>query len=264
MSQLIADPSFPLVSIVTTTYNSGKTVNDTLQSVASQDYPNIEHIIIDGASTDNTLEIVRRFPHVQKIISEKDKGIYDAMNKGLKATSGQIIGFLNSDDFYISNSVVREVIELMQTHKTDALYADLVYVHPVKIDKVLRTWVAGSFKPRKFLFGWMPPHPTFFVRKNIYDQWGMFNTDLRTSADYELMLRLLYKHKISVCYLPKVIIKMRSGGVSNASLTNRLKANKEDREAWRINQLEPNLFTSWLKPLRKISQFIFYEKNSIR
>ena len=264
MSQLMTEPAMPLVTIVTTTYNSGKTVNDTLQSVAAQDYPHIEHIIVDGASTDDTLEIVHRYPHVRKVISEKDNGIYDAMNKGLKSSTGQIIGFLNSDDFYVSTSVVREVVEKMLAAQTDALYADLVYVHPVKVDKVLRTWVAGDFKARKFLYGWMPPHPTFFVRRNIYDQCGMFNTNLKTSADYELMLRMLYKHRISVTYLPRVIIKMRAGGVSNATLLNRLKANKEDREAWRLNHLEPHMFTAWLKPLRKISQFIFYEKNPIR
>jgi glycosyltransferase len=254
--------STPLISIITTSYNSASTIADTLHSVACQDYPHIEHIIVDGASKDNTIEIVRSFPHVKKLISEKDKGLYDAMNKGLAASNGTIIGFLNSDDFYVASDIIQHVVNQMKMEGSDALYADLVYVHPQNTNRILRTWHAGKFEKNKFLFGWMPPHPTFFVRKKIYDQHGSFNTELKSAADYELMLRFLYKHKISVTYLPKVIIKMRTGGVSNASLTNRLKANREDRKAWRINQLEPYIFTTVLKPLRKLTQFIF-EKNKV-
>jgi glycosyltransferase len=124
------------------------------------------------------------------------------------------------------------------------------------IKKVLRTWIAGAFTATKFLYGWMPPHPTFFVRREMYEQWGSFNTTLRSAADYELMLRFLYKHRFSVSYLPEIIVKMRAGGVSNSSISNRIKANKEDSEAWRINELKPRFYTSWLKPLRKVSQFI--------
>ncbi len=248
------------VSIITVAFNSEKTIRDTLNSVAQQDYPKIEHIIVDGASADKTLEIVRSFPHVKKIISEKDHGIYDAMNKGLSAATGEIVGFLNSDDFYISPGVITSVVEKMNADQSDALYADLVYVHNKNPNRILRTWHAGEFSARKFLSGWMPPHPTFFVRKKIYDRCGAFNIKLEISADYELMLRFLYKHNIKVTYLPQVIIKMRIGGTSNASLSNRIKANKEDRAAWRINKLSPNIFTVWLKPLRKVMQFIT-EKN---
>lgn len=254
--------STPLVSIITTSYNSASTIADTLHSVAGQGYSQIEHIVVDGASKDNTLDIVRSFPHVKKLISEKDKGLYDAMNKGLAASNGAIIGFLNSDDFYVSTDIIQHVVDQMMVEQSDALYADLIYVHPKNTNRVLRTWRAGKFEKSKFLFGWMPPHPTFFVRKEIYDQFGSFNINLKSAADYELMLRFLYKHKISVAYLPKVIIKMRTGGVSNASLTNRLKANREDRIAWRINQLDPYIFTTVLKPLRKLTQFIF-EKNKV-
>ena len=244
------------VSIITATYNSAKTIRDTLTSVASQDYPHIEHIIIDGLSTDNTLSIVSDFPHVAQIISEKDAGIYDAMNKGLRLCTGEIVGLLNSDDFYVSNSIIRQVVEKMTEAKSDSLYGDLVYVHPDEIQKIKRTWIAGKFHLHKFLLGWMPPHPTFFVRRHIYDTCGQFNINLKSAADYELMLRFLYKSKISVCYLPHVLVKMRAGGMSNASIANRIKANKEDREAWRVNHIRPYFFTTWLKPLRKLTQFV--------
>ncbi len=252
----------PLVSIITATYNSGKTVRDTLQSIADQTYPGIEHIVVDGGSQDNTLSIVSEFPHVAKVVSEPDKGIYDAMNKGINLATGEIIALLNSDDFYVSKNIVQKAVDLMQSEKTDTLYGDLVYVDPVQTQKISRTWIAGSFRRKKFLFGWMPPHPTFFVRKNVYDRLGHFDIRLKSAADYELMLRFLFKEKISVSYLREVMVKMRSGGMSNASLSNRIQANKEDREAWRTNQLHPYFFTLWLKPLRKLFQF-FRKSNSI-
>lgn len=251
-----AGQPFPLVTIVTATYNSEKTIRDTLSCIASQDYPRIEHVIMDGQSQDHTLKIVSEFPHVSRVISEKDAGIYDAMNKGIMASSGDIIGLLNSDDFYISNSVISEVVEHMMTAHTDTLYGDLIYVHPIQTNRIVRTWIAGKYTLDKFLYGWMPPHPTFFVRRHIYERYGNFNITLTSAADYELMLRLLYKEKVSVSYLPKVLVKMRAGGMSNASLRNRIKANKEDREAWRVNQLNPYVFTTWLKPVRKLIQYI--------
>jgi glycosyltransferase len=250
------EPDLPVVSVITTSYNNGQTISDTLQSVAAQKYPHIEHIIIDGASKDNTLQIVRQFAHVKKVVTEPDEGLYDAMNKGLALCDGDIIGFLNSDDFYVDPDVIRLVVEQFIKDKADALYADLVYVHPVITTKIVRKWRAEHFDLTKFLFGWMPPHPTFFVKKEIYDRLGGFNTSLKSSADYELMLRFLYKHKIKVSYLPQVIIKMRTGGMSNATLINRIKANKEDRAAWKINNLKAYFFTPWLKPLRKITQYI--------
>jgi glycosyltransferase len=211
---------------------------------------------VDGLSRDNTLSIVSEFPHVARIISEKDAGIYDAMNKGITVSTGDIVGCLNSDDFYVSESVIRHVAERMMADNTDALYGDLVYVHPQQTDRILRTWIAGKFHPRKFLFGWMPPHPTFFVRREVYRQFGLFNTTLKSAADYELMLRFLYKARISVSYLPMVLVRMRAGGMSNASFRNRIKANIEDREAWRVNQIRPYFYTTLLKPLRKLTQYL--------
>jgi glycosyltransferase len=244
------------VSIITTTFNSANTLRDTLSSVAAQDYPRIEHILVDGLSNDNTLSIAREYAHVAKIISEKDAGIYDAMNKGIKACTGDIIGILNSDDFYVSNTIISQVVERMLTEQTETLYGDLVYVHPEHTNRVVRTWIAGKCNPNKFLFGWMPPHPTFFVRSHVYNRLGFFNIALKSAADYELMLRFLYKEKVSVSYLPMVLVKMRAGGMSNVSMFNRINANIEDRKAWRVNQLQPYFFTSWLKPIRKLTQYI--------
>jgi len=246
----------PLVSIITVCYNSETTIDSTLKSVAEQDYPHIEHIIVDGRSKDNTLDVVNRFPHVRKIISEQDDGIYDAMNKGIRMATGEIIGILNSDDFYSSPDVISQVVQVMQVEQSDALYADLMYVSPMDINKKLRRWTSGSFNRNKFLYGWMPPHPTFFVRKSCYEKAGRFNTQLRSAADYELMLRFLYKYQIEPSYLPRVIVKMRAGGNSNSSLQHRMKANREDRLAWELNGLKSYFFTTWLKPLRKLPQFV--------
>ena len=249
----------PLISIITIAYNSASTISDTLESVRIQDYPRIEHIIIDGGSKDDTVKISKQFPHVEKIISEPDHGLYDAMNKGISHSTGEIVGILNSDDFYVNSTVISDVVKLMEEQQSEALYADLVFVARYHTDQVVRYWKTGDYKTNSFLLGWMPPHPTFFVRREVYKMYGVYKTELRFSADYELMLRLLYKNRIKVSYLPKVIVKMREGGVSNASILNRIKANQEDRKAWRLNGLQPWLFTLWLKPFRKINQFISYK-----
>lgn len=249
--------TYPKVTIITATYNSAKTVKDTLTSIAEQNYPNIEHVVVDGLSKDNTLDIVQSFSHVAKVISEKDKGIYDAMNKGIGLATGEIVGILNSDDFYSHSEVVSNIVRCFQEdNNVMAVYADLVFVDESDTSKVKRTWLAGDYKKEKFLFGWMPPHPTFFVKKEVYEAFGTFNTSLKSAADYELMLRFLYKHNIKVVYLPDILIKMRMGGQSTASLSNRLKANKEDRAAWQLNELQPKFYTTFLKPLRKLNQFL--------
>ena len=245
------------VTIITVTYNSSETLQKCISSVANQSFSNIEHIIVDGASKDDTLEIIKKNSSVSKFISEKDDGLYHAMNKGISISSGDIIGFLNSDDIYINNTVIEEVVE--KIGKKSSLYADLCYVKKDDLDKVTRLWKSGDFKSNNFNFGWMPPHPTFFVKKNIYKKYGLFNLNFKSSADYELMLRFLYKEKISTVYLPKVIIKMREGGKSNKFLKNRILANIEDKKAWTINGLQTPLFFSFLKPIRKIPQF--FKKN---
>lgn len=248
------------LSIITSCYNSAATIRDTLESVAQQDYPDIEHIIVDGGSGDDTLAIVSEFPHVAKVVSEKDRGIYDAMNKGIAMATGDIIGILNSDDFYTGPGVISDVVRQMEQCGADTLYADLDYVSSTDKTKVVRSWRAGSYAVRKFYYGWMPPHPTFFVRKYIYERYGTFNLSLRSAADYEIMLRFLVRHSVTTTYLNKTIVQMRAGGQSNASITNRLKANAEDRKAWQINKLRPYVFTTFLKPVRKIHQFLMRGK----
>lgn len=243
------------ISIITATYNSSATVADTLDCIRRQDHPDIEHIIVDGGSKDETLEIVQRFPHVARMVSGKDKGIYDAMNKGIGLATGEVIGILNSDDIYTDETVLSLVAKAFADELVMTVYADLQYVYPDDLNRIQRTWKTGRFKKRNFYYGWMPPHPTFFVRREVYDRAGLFNLELRSAADYELMLRILLKLEMTAQYIPKVIVKMRAGGMSNASLLNRLRANKEDRMAWKINGLRPYFFTLYLKPVRKISQF---------
>jgi glycosyltransferase len=252
------NPSTLKISIITVSFNSASTIADTLKAVASQSYQGIEHIIVDGASTDETVNIVESFPHVAKCISEKDKGIYFAMNKGLAMATGDIIGILNADDLYADNEVLAKVAAVFEDPAVDATYADLLFVDREDTSKVVRTWKSGPFKRSSMYHGWMPPHPTFFVRRSVYDQFGVFNTVLRSAADYELMLRFLLKHEINLSYVPQTIIKMRQGGKSTASISNRIKANLEDRKAWRLNGLKPHIFTLILKPIRKIKQFAIY------
>ncbi len=243
------------VSIITICYNSQETLEDTIQSVLAQDYNNIEYIIIDGASKDGTLKIIDKYKNsISHITSEPDKGIYDAMNKGVKKASGDLIGILNSDDFYSSDTVISDIVKQVELKNSDSIYADLVYVDRNDTDKIVRNWKSGEYKAGQFLKGWMPPHPTFFVKKWVYEKHGLYNTILKSAADYEFMLRVLHKAKISTCYLPEVITKMRLGGESNVSLKNRIRANKEDRTAWKMNGIKPGIFTLIRKPLSKLKQ----------
>jgi glycosyltransferase len=245
------------VSIITATYNSAATVADTLASVQAQTYAPIEHIVVDGLSKDNTLEVVANSGHNGTLISESDLGIYDAMNKGIKICKGEVVGILNSDDFYPNNQVIEKVVHLFETTNCDAVYGDLLFVHPDNPTKVLRKWIAGGYDEALFLRGWMPPHPTFFVKRELYEKYGSFNINLRSSADYELLLRFMYMHKIKVSYLPDILVHMRSGGQSTKSLSNRIKAHKEDYAAWSLNELKPRWYTLLLKPVRKIKQFLY-------
>ena len=244
------------ISIITVSYNSADTIEETILSVLNQSYDNLEYIIVDGQSTDGTLPILKKYESkLAKIVSEPDKGLYDALNKGIDLASGDIIGFLHSDDFYVHNDVIKHYAQTFSEKKTDAVYSDLYYVDKDDPDKIIRKWKSGKYKANSFLNGWMPPHPTFFVRKEIYQRLGKFNTDFRTAADYELMLRFIYRYGISIAYLQEFTVKMRIGGKSNLSVENRVNANMEDRKAWKINGLKPRFYTLYLKPLMKLSQF---------
>lgn len=244
------------VSIITVCKNSVSTIEDTILSVATQTYSNIEYIIIDGLSNDGTIEIINKhIKYVTKFISEKDDGIYHAMNRGIEMAEGDIIGILNSDDFFANESVIKNVVQCFELNKTDCVYGDLVYVHKTDTKKISRVWKAGKATAREFYCGWMPPHPAFFLKKSVYTDFGNFNTKFRIASDYELMLRMMLKHKISFSYLPEIITYMRLGGASNVSINSRIISFKENLEAWKINNLSPYFFTIPLKIIRKVFQF---------
>lgn len=244
------------ISLITVCYNSVKTIEHTIKSVLSQNYNDIEYIIKDGGSTDGTLDILKKYETEIHLISKPDKGIYDAMNQGLELVTGDIIGIINSDDFYPDNEVINRVVETFSDQKIGAVYGDLRYVDSEDIEKLSRSWIANEYNPENFLKGWMPPHPTFFLRKSYYNKYGFFNTDFRSAGDYELMLRMLYKEGVKAAYIPHVQMIMRAGGVSNLSLKNRIRANMEDRRAWKINGVKPKWYTLWQKPLSKVFQWL--------
>jgi glycosyltransferase involved in cell wall biosynthesis len=245
------------VSIITITYNSEATLKDTIESVVNQTYHDMEYIIVDGKSTDNSLAIIDSYKDkISKVISEKDNGLYDALNKGIALATGDLIGIIHSDDFYTDNFVIEKIVKSIKENNSDAAYADLYYVDKVDTNKIFRKWKSGIYKHGIFLNGWMPPHPTFFAKRSCYEKFGSFNLSFVSAADYELMLRFIHKHKIKLAYLPEFIIKMRVGGKSNVSLKNRIRANNEDRKAWIINGLKPKFYTLYAKPLRKIIQLI--------
>jgi len=236
------------ISIITVVYNNKKTIQDAIDSIVNQTYQNIEHIIIDGASTDGTIEIIQNYgDKITKFISEPDKGIYDAMNKGIALATGDVVGILNSDDFYIDDHVIEKVVNIFQEQEVDSLFADLIFVKPHNLDKTIRYYDSSKFNPSKFAYGWMPAHPTFFVKRNIYKKYGVFKTDYKIAADYELLVRFLEKYKISYYYLRLPIIKMRIGGVSTSGIKSNYILNKEIIRACKEN----GIVTNWIKVLSK-------------
>jgi len=244
------------ISIITIAYNSAETIEATILSVLEQDYPNLEYIIIDGDSKDDTMNIVKKYgDKISIVISEPDQGIYDAMNKGVSAATGDVIGILNSDDFYASKTGLSEVMAVFNSTDIEGLYADLVYVDRENSDKIVRRWKAGQYHPGMFLKGWMPPHPAFFTTSDCYKKYGNYTLELHSAADYELMLRFIHRYRIKLHYLPITLTKMRVGGQSNVSIKNRIKANLEDRKAWEMNGMSAGALTLIRKPLSKVSQF---------
>ncbi len=243
------------ISIITACYNNADTIEDTLKSVTEQTYPNIEYIIIDGKSTDDTLKIVSKCSaKIAKIASEPDKGIYDALNKGIAAATGDVIGFLHADDVYAHSDAIKKVAKCFENQATDSLYGDLVYTSKDDLNKTVRTWISGEFRFSDLKKGWMPPHPTFFVTKKIYEKYGNFDTTFKIAADYDIVLRFLAVGKISTQYLPEVLIKMRTGGASNKSLKNIIQKSREDIRALRKNKVG-GFGILFMKNVRKIPQF---------
>ncbi len=244
------------ISVITVCYNAIDTIEETLQSVIGQDYSDLEYIVVDGASIDGTLALLERYEgKLSRLLSEKDTGVYDAMNKGIALATGDVVAILNGDDVYASAQVLSRVASQFIASGSDTCYGDLQYVDRFNSDRVIRHWISGVYDRSEFLRGWMPPHPAFFAKARLYQDFGSFNLDFKTSADYELMLRFLMLQKATASYIPEVLVRMKMGGQSNNSLKNRVKANREDRKAWIVNGLKPKSYTFWLKPLRKLKQF---------
>lgn len=244
------------ISIITATYNSEATIRDTLESVNAQTYPHIEHIIVDGNSKDNTLEIVKKYgKRVSILISEPDNGIYDAMNKGIRAATGDVIGILNSDDFFTSNDVISAVVSTFKNNDIDAVYGDVHYVHPHNLNKCVRYYSSAVFKPSLFKFGLMPAHPSFYVKRSCYEKYGLYSLEYKIASDFDLLIRFLHTHKIKYKYLKKDFVTMRMGGVSTKNLNSRMLLNKEDVKACKRNGISTNRFMIMFKYFYKIFEF---------
>lgn len=243
------------ISLITVAYNSAKTIKDSLNSVADQIYPHIEHIVVDGASSDGTLELVRNHhnPNI-RLVSEPDSGIYDALNKGIRRATGDVVGFMHSDDLFADAAALQRVAAAFADPLIDAVYGDLQYVRRDNRDQVVRYWQSGAFSRNRLGWGWMPPHPTFYVRRSVYERLGMFDTSYRIAADYDCMLRFLGAGGIRVAYIPHVLVKMRLGGESNRSLKNILQKSKEDFRALTSNHVGGVGALVW-KNASKLGQF---------
>ncbi|WP_457747002.1 glycosyltransferase family 2 protein [Sulfurimonas sp.] len=236
------------VSIITVVYNNKSTISDAIESVLTQTYKNIEYIIVDGASSDGTVDVIKSYgDKINKFVSEPDNGLYDAMNKGIELATGDVVGILNSDDFYVDRFVIDKIVKEFKEKKVDSVYADLVYVKPENLEKIVRYYDSSKFHPSKFAYGWMPAHPTFFVKKWVYEKYGRFKTDYKIAADYEILVRFLEKYKINYFYLDEVIVKMRMGGISTRGFKSNYILNKEIIKACRENGIS----TNWLKVVSK-------------
>lgn len=236
------------ISIITVVWDNHETIKDAIDSVLGQTYENIEYIVVDGLSTDGTVEVVRSYGNkIDKFLSEPDQGLYDAMNKGIALSTGDIVGILNSDDFYIDEFVIEKIVNEFKEKKVNSVFADLIFVKPENINKTVRYYDSGHFTPEKFAYGWMPAHPTFFVRKDAYTKYGNFKLDYKIAADYELLTRFLSKYKISYSYIKEPIIKMRIGGVSTSGIKSNYILNKEIIRACKEN----GIYTNWFMVLSK-------------
>ena len=236
------------VSIITVSFNSAKTIASTIDSVLSQDYPNIEYILVDGGSTDGTVDIIQQNQsRIGKWISEKDRGMYDAMNKGIAMATGDVIGILNSDDVYMNTHVISELMELMQSQKAQVVFADLILVDQFDDQKVLRYYDSGQLHPNKFKYGWMPAHPTVFVKRELYEAVGNFSTTYQIAADYEMLIRILAIQRARYAYLPKPVVRMRAGGVSTSGLSRNWILNQEIVRACKENGIYSNMAMLLLK-----------------
>ncbi len=244
------------LSLLTICLNSEDTILDTIESVLSQSFKNIEYIVYDGGSSDSTLSIIRKFGNKLKLVEGRDTGIYAAFNSGLKYTTGDIVGILNSDDFLANKDVLRRVIECFESNNVDTVYSNLEYVNRKDVKRVQRIWKSGKLSKSKFRLGWSLPHPTLYVKRDIYESLGWYDERFMLAGDYELMLRLFYVNKVSSYYLQETTVKMRTGGAAGKGLASRIVGLMEIRKAWLINGYRPWLLTIMMKPLRKLHQWV--------
>lgn len=252
------------VSIITVCLNSAETIRDTIHSVLQQDYPSIEYIVVDGASRDGTMDIVREYSsHIASIISEPDRGLYDAMNKGIRAATGEVVGFLNSDDIYAGRESVRRLIQTMEAYRVDSVFADLVMVDRKNIDRIVRYYDSSKFSVGRLRYGWMPAHPTFMAKRSLYQQYGGFSLDYRIASDFEMVARLLYVAGATYAYLPEAVIRMRAGGLSTSGFRNSWRLNNEIVRACKANGLRTNLFRVLLKTPEKLMERVWRVKKPL-
>jgi glycosyltransferase involved in cell wall biosynthesis len=244
------------ISIITVAFNAARTIADTLESVAAQVHPEIEHIVVEGASTDGTLEIIKRHgKRVTRIISESDHGIYDAMNKGMHAATGDVIGFLNADDIYAHQNVLTTVVDLMEHEYLDALYGDVEFFRTGYHACTLRRYSSSRFRPDRIAWGWMPAHPALFVRREVFQRVGGFRTDYRIAGDYEFVARAFGKNSLRYLHLPEVLVRMRTGGISTSGWRNTLLLNQEVLRACRENGIKTNMMKILSKYPAKLLEY---------
>jgi glycosyltransferase involved in cell wall biosynthesis len=244
------------VSIITTTYHSAATLRDTMESVKAQDHPDIEHILVDGRSTDATVPLIKSYPHVAKYVSEEDQGLYDAINKGIRMSTGDIVGILNSDDFFPDSTVISSIVNAFEKEGVDAVYGDIAFVKPENIRKIVRYYSSRKFHPGKFAKGYMPAHPSFYAKRSCFEKLGLYQLDYKIAADFELLMRFFMNKNIRTSYLNKVIVYMRTGGVSNKNVLSRYTLNKEIIKACRENGVKTNMLRVSLKYLSKVFEYI--------
>lgn len=244
------------ISVITAVFNGARTIAEAVESVRDQLQADVEHVVMDAGSTDGTIEILESYrSSIAHLSSEPDKGIYDGLNKGIRRATGDVIGFMHSDDMFASRSALQRVARAFEDPAVDAVYGDLLYVHRSDPSRVIRYWKAGGYQRARLLHGWMPPHPTFYVRRGVYERFGDFDTRFRISADYENMLRILWGGHANAAYIPEVQVRMRAGGVSNRSLLNLVKKSCEDFVALRQNGISPT-HALMLKNMSKLPQFL--------
>lgn len=244
------------ISIITVTYNSASTVSETLKSVAQQDYSNIEHIIVDGSSSDRTLAIVHDFSHISHVLSEPDKGMYDALNKGINLATGDYLGILNSDDTLHKSSTITDLVREIKKDRKDAYFADIRFIKPKNREATLRYYSSAHFHPKKFEFGYMPAHPSFYMKRELFQKHGLYETNYTIAADYELLIRYLFTHQVSYRYLHLLMVDMLPGGLSNNSFFSRYLLNKEIVIACAAHGIKTNIFKLSLKYFKKVFEYL--------